>query len=388
MRVGLLTSWLSHRGGGVPEALRPLARNLEAQGEGVTVFGLADSSEEALRASWGDTAIRTATPVPPRAFGYAPALAGLLERSGLDVVHVHGLWMYSSLVSMRWHRRWRRPHIISPHGMLDPWAVRCSAWKKRLAGALYERAHLGRAACLHALSEAELRAFRGAGLTNPVCVIPNGIDPPPCRPSAAPAWADRIGGRRVLLFLGRLHPKKGLANLIRACARVQRHPAARDWALVIAGWDQGGHERELRELVEELSLARFVHFVGPQFEDAKAASYARAEAFILPSVSEGLPMAVLEAWSHRLPVLMTEACNLPEGIAAGAALGIEQHVAGIAQGLSELFAMPDAERSRIGARALSLVAERFSWPSVAARMKAVYDWVGGLAAAPPTVVFD
>lgn len=99
-------------------------------------------------------------------------------------------------------------------------------------------------------------------------------------------------------------------------------------------------------------------------------------------------MAVLEAWSHRLPVLMTEACNLPEGIAAGAALRIEQHVAGIAQGLSELFAMPDAERSRIGARALSLVAERFSWPSVAARMKAVYDWVGGLAAAPPTVVFD
>ena len=372
----------------MPEALRPLARNLEVQGEGVTVFGLADSSEEALRASWGDTAIRTATPVPPRAFGYAPALAGLLERSGLDVVHVHGLWMYSSLVSMRWHRRWRRPHIISPHGMLDPWAIRCSAWKKRLAGALYERAHLGRAACLHALSEAELRAFRGAGLTNPVCVIPNGIDPPPCRPSAPPAWADRIGGRRVLLFLGRLHPKKGLANLIRACARVQRHPAARDWALVIAGWDQGGHERELRELVEELSLARFVHFVGPQFEDARTASYARAEAFILPSVSEGLPMAVLEAWSHRLPVLMTEACNLPEGIAAGAALGIEQHVAGIAQGLSELFAMPDPERSRIGARALSLVAERFTWPSIAARMKAVYDWVGGLAAAPPTVVFD
>jgi poly(glycerol-phosphate) alpha-glucosyltransferase len=99
-------------------------------------------------------------------------------------------------------------------------------------------------------------------------------------------------------------------------------------------------------------------------------------------------MAVLEAWSHGLPVLMTEACNLPEGIAAGAALRIEQHVAGIAQGLSELFAMPDPERSRIGARALSLVAERFTWPSIAARMKAVYDWVGGLAAAPPTVVFD
>jgi glycosyltransferase involved in cell wall biosynthesis len=169
---------------------------------------------------------------------------------------------------------------------------------------------------------------------------------------------------------------------------VQRHPAAQDWAVVIAGWDQGGHQRELQDLVEELSLERFVVFVGPQLREAKAASYALAEAFILPSVSEGLPMAALEAWSHGLPVLMTEACNLPEGAAAGAALQIEPHVAGIAQGLSQLFAMSDAERSEMGARALTLAAERFSWPSIAAQMKEVYEWVGGLGAAPSTVRFD
>jgi glycosyltransferase involved in cell wall biosynthesis len=388
LKIGLLTSWLSHRGGGVPEALRPLARNLGAQGEGITVFGLADSSEETLHDGWGNTSIKTATPLPPRAFGYAPALVGLLDRSGLDVIHVHGLWMYSSLASMRWNSRSRRPRIVSPHGMLDPWAMRHSAWKKRLANALYERAHLAGAACLHALNEAEMRAFRGAGLTNPVCVIPNGIDLPDCRPSSAPAWADRIGDRRVLLFLGRLHPKKGLVNLIRACTRVQRQSAARDWALVIAGWDQGEHERELRNLVEELSLERFVHFVGPQFHEAKAASYALAEAFILPSFSEGLPMTVLEAWSYGLPVLMTEACNLPEGISAGAALPIEPHPAGIAQGLSDLFAMSDAERSKMGARARSLAVERFSWPSIALQMKEVYEWVGGLRAIPSTVTLD
>ena len=372
----------------MPEALRPLARNLEAQGEGITVFGLANSSEEALQDGWGNTSIKIATPLPPRAFGYAPALAGLLDRSRLDVIHVHGLWMYSSLASMRWNSRSRRPRIVSPHGMLNPWAVRCSAWKKRLANALYERAHLGGAACLHALNEAEMRAFRGAGLANPVCVIPNGIDLPERRPSSPPAWADRIGGRRVLLFLGRLHPNKGLMNLIRACARVRCHPAARDWALVIAGWDQGGHERELRDVVEELSLERFVYFVGPQFHEAKAASYALAEAFILPSFGEGLPMAVLEAWSYGLPVLMTAACNLPEGISAGAALPIEPDPAGIAQGLSDLFAMSDAERSRMDARARRLAAERFSWPSIALQMKEVYEWVGGLRAAPSTVTLN
>jgi poly(glycerol-phosphate) alpha-glucosyltransferase len=388
VRIGLLTSWLSHRGGGVPEALRPLARNLAAQGVGVTVFGLAHSSDRTLQDGWGKASIRTAKPLPPHAFGYTPALAGLLERSSLDLIHVHGLWTYSSLASVRWSSRCRRPRIISPHGMLDPWAVRHSAWRKRVASALYERAHLRGAACLHALSEAELRAFRGAGLRNPVCVIPNAIDLPGDRPSSAPAWADRIGGRKVLLFLGRLHPKKGLVNLVRACARVQRHPAAQDWALVIAGWDQGGHERELRNLVEELSLERVVFFVGPQFHEAKAGSYALAEAFVLPSFSEGLPMAVLEAWSHGVPVLMTEACNLPEGMAAGAALQIEPHVAGIAQGLSELFAMSDAERAKMGARALRLAAERFSSPSIAAQMKDVYEWVGGLRAPPSTVRLD
>jgi poly(glycerol-phosphate) alpha-glucosyltransferase len=177
-------------------------------------------------------------------------------------------------------------------------------------------------------------------------------------------------------------------SLIRAWARVQRHRAARDWALVVAGWDQGGHTRALERLVDELSLDRSVFIVGPQFDLAKAASYARAEAFVLPSVSEGLPMSVLEAWSHGLPVLMTEACNLPEGFVAGAALPIEPDAAGIAHGLNELFAMRTAERSAMGARARKLAEERFGWPRIAAQMKDVYHWVGGFGATPATVRFD
>ena len=141
-------------------------------------------------------------------------------------------------------------------------------------------------------------------------------------------------------------------------------------------------------IVEQLSLERFAFFVGPQFHEAKTASYAFANAFALPSVSEGLPVAVLEAWSHGLPVLMTAACNLPEGMSSGAALQVAPHVAGIAQGLRDLFAMSDGERMEMGARARRLAAERFSWPSIAAQMKEVYEWVGGLKAAPATVSFD
>jgi poly(glycerol-phosphate) alpha-glucosyltransferase len=177
-----------------------------------------------------------------------------------------------------------------------------------------------------------------------------------------------------------------LVNLLRACARVQRHPAAQDWVVVIAGWDQGRHGRELEGLVEELSLEQFVLLVGPQFEDAKVASYAIAEAFILPSLSEGLPVAVLEAWSYGVPVLMTEACNLPEGFAAGAALPIVADPAGIAAGLRRLFALSDAERRAMGARGQALVRERFTWQQVAEQMAAVYRWVLGGGPAPSCVL--
>ena len=95
---------------------------------------------------------------------------------------------------------------------------------------------------------------------------------------------------------------------------------AADWLLVIAGWNQGSQEAMLRRLIDELASPTTVCLAGPQFGDRKAASFARADAFVLPSFSEGMPIAVLEAWSYGLPVLMTEACNLPEGFAAGAAL--------------------------------------------------------------------
>jgi hypothetical protein len=108
MKIGLLTSWLSQPGGGVTAALAPLARDLEAQGVSVSVFGLADSCEGLRGDGWGRVSVQTAPPLPPRAFGYAPGLAGLLKRSCPDLIHVHGLWMYSSLASLRWSNHCQR----------------------------------------------------------------------------------------------------------------------------------------------------------------------------------------------------------------------------------------------------------------------------------------
>jgi poly(glycerol-phosphate) alpha-glucosyltransferase len=186
-------------------------------------------------------------------------------------------------------------------------------------------------------------------------------------------------GRKVLLYLGRIHPKKGLLQLIDGWAEaLRRDPAlARDWMLVVAGWDQGGFEARLRSRASELSLERDVHFAGPQFGPDRQAAYHRASAFILPSFSEGLPLVVLEAWANRLPVLMTDECCLPVGFSSEAALRIEPSADSIAGGLLALHTLSESDLSKMGERGRSLVEHSFTWSAAAGSMRKVYRWLLG-----------
>lgn len=284
MRIAYLTSSVSRQAGGLLPVLRRLAAEQAAvNGGSIRVFALEDRFTAADRPEWNGVVVRTVIGRGPAAFGYAPGLVDSIEDAGPDLVHCHGIWMYPSVACLRWAKRTGRPYVVSPHGMLDAWALRNSAWKKRLAGWLYENAHLRRAACLHALCEAEARAFRAYGLKNPICVIPNGVDPPETLEASAPDWEDEdLQGARVLLYLGRLHPKKNLLNLLRAWAAIQREAAfAKRWRLIICGWDQGGYEGRLKEAAREFGVEATVRFPGPQFGEAKHAAFCRADAFVL-----------------------------------------------------------------------------------------------------------
>jgi poly(glycerol-phosphate) alpha-glucosyltransferase len=235
-----------------------------------------------------------------------------------------------------------------------------------------------------------------------------------------------------LLFLGRIHPKKGLVGALRAWADVKGKMGNAkwgDWQFVIAGWDQGGHEAELKALCAELGLRIAVGtmkdtnshemeeaglrlagqagaadsenlklnsyklktpspdagdadvlFFGPAFGEEKDALLRSADAFVLPSFSEGLPMSVLEAWAYVLPVVMTPECNLPEGFASRAALEIRSGEGSFQgsdfsfrKGLQTLLEMSDHERAAMGMRGRRLVEEKFTWPKVAAKMLGLYE---------------
>jgi len=144
----------------------------------------------------------------------------------------------------------------------------------------------------------------------------------------------------------------------------------------------------LQQHVRDVGLDDAVHFLGPQFGDDKAAAFAHADAFILPSYSEGFPMAVLEAWSYALPVLKTRACNIPEGFDAGAALEIEPDPDSVAEGLQRFTRLPAGEQEAIGRAGRTLVEQQYTWPQVARQMRDVYRWVQGDASRPDSVVLD
>lgn len=404
--------------------MRRLAQSISNGASYVQAFTLEDEYTTADRSSWDPVSVRSFPVRGLSRFGFAPALAEALAASDAKLVMSHGLWMYPSIATSQWHSKTGRPYIVHPHGMLDPWAVRNSGIKKRIAAKLYEDRHLRNAACIRALCQSEAESIRLSGLKNPIAVIPNGIDLPEedhglRTTDHGPLIGLTAAGRKVLLYLGRIHPKKGLVNLLRAWAQVcspspvVRGPAS-EWVLVIAGWDQNGHEAELKRLATELGLqwadvrssklsalksqpstlnAQLV-FIGPQFGPDKAVCYRSCAAFILPSFSEGLPMVVLEAWAYAKPVIMTPECNLSEGFTAGAAIRINPHAPGmetanrgkiIAEGLRQLMSLQERERLAMGQRGRALAGEVFAWPKIASQMKEVYEWVLG-EGPPPSCV--
>jgi glycosyltransferase involved in cell wall biosynthesis len=372
MKISLVTARLSRFGGGVSAAVHALSRNLMADDTEVHVFGLRDGQWSADAAEWSGIPTTCMNVVGPAAIGFAPEAFGKLRASGADVMHSHGIWTHTSRAVARWSRSTDRPYVVSPHGMLDAWALKRSVWKKKIAAQLYENEHLRRAGCLHALCDAEARTIRDLGFANPICVIPNGIAMPHRDDSSPAPWRAIPDDHRVMLFLGRLHPKKNLASLIEAWPSGAE---ASGWSLAIAGWDQGGHEETLRALVKKRGIGSAVQFLGPLFGPKKDAALRRARAFILPSLSEGLPMAVLEAWSYGLPVLQTEACNLPQGFRSNASVCISPDPEQMAKDIRAFIERDPEDWASMGRNGRRIAEEMFCWQGVAAQLREVYSWL-------------
>jgi glycosyltransferase involved in cell wall biosynthesis len=348
----------------------------------VGIIGTRDNHTDRDSEAWRPLAVRTHPIWGPGVFGYAPGMAADLFASNPDLVHVHGMWKYPSIAALRWARRTGKPYIVSPHGMLEPWSLQQARFKKRLAGWLYQWPCLKHAACLRATSCMEAQSIRQAGFKNHIAVIPNGV--------VVPVANQKAEGRkqkpkiRKVLFLSRIHPKKGLLNLVKAWHIIQ--PPG--WELLIVGPDQRGHLAEVQAAVSACGLENQTHFQSEVMDSAKIQCYRDADLFVLPSFSENFGLVIAEALSCCVPVITTRATPWQDLETHRCGWWIETGVEPLVKALREATALSDAERSEMGRRGRHLIEHHYTWPAIADKMCAVYDWILGGGPAPGCVRFD
>jgi len=320
--------------------------------------------------------------IGPRRLGRSPAMSRWLQaqaRGGaIRLLHNHGLWMMPNVYPGRIAKRYNVPYIVSPHGTLSGWAMRSGSSVKRAFWPLVQRPSLAAVTCWHATSEAEYADIRRLGFRQPVAIIPNGVD-------VLDLAAKRDSDFRTLLFLGRIHPIKGLDLLLPAWRAVQDH--FRDWRLVIAGPDSDGYLARMRGLANELKVQR-VEFVGPLYGREKWLAYRDADLFVLPSYSENFGIAVAEALAAGTPAIVTRGAPWAELEKKGTGWWIDIGVEPLAACLRQAMAASPEHLANMGRVGREWMQSQFSWAMLGQRMEAVYDWMLAGGPRPIDVVVD
>jgi len=272
-----------------------------------------------------------------------------------DVIHDNGIWLpHNHRLAMLASRR-GIPRIVSTRGMLEPWALRHKRCKKLIAWWLYQRHDLATARAYHVTSDAERKTIEAFGWSGQTLMIPNGVDLPDISGRSGCATS------RTALFVGRLHPVKGLSVLLEAWSRAKPD----GWTLRIVGPDEAGHQKTLESDVARLGLGRWIAFSGPLDGDALHHAYQDAALFILPSHTENFGMAVAEALAHELPVITTH--GTPWSCVADESCGwwVVCDPGALAAAIGEAAALAPGDLHAMGARGRTMVARRFSWDTVA-----------------------
>jgi glycosyltransferase involved in cell wall biosynthesis len=288
-----------------------------------------------------------------------------------DVLHDNGIWLRHNHRLAELAARNCIPRVVSTRGMLEPWAMNYKRWKKSIAWSLYQKRDLRRVDYVHATAELEARNVKRLELDVPVVVIPNGVDVPEARPKITGIERERgaRGQRKTALFLGRIHPKKGLLMLVEAWAQVRPD----GWQLKIAGPDEDEHRSQVENAVSTMRLNDVISFIGPVDGEAKQSTFFDSDLFVLPTYSENFGTVVAEALAHRLPVLTTTGTPwsmLPE---QGCGWCVAPTVEGIAEGLQEATSQKYGTLQTMGTKGCAFVATEFGWDFIAKKFIATYE---------------
>ena len=316
-----------------------------------------------------------------RRFGFSPSMArGLRKAAGkADILHNNSLWMAPNIYPASAVKKTKCKLVVSPRGTLSSWALNRSRFRKGVVWRLGQRKVLERAELFHATAESEAEDIRRLGFRQPIAVIPNGIDVP------VMPQENRQNSTKRLLFLSRIHSKKGVDILLRAWARLEKEFPG--WQLDIVGPLDGKYPKAMEALGKEMSLQR-VSFVGELNDEEKSRAYTAADLFVLPSHSENFGVVVAEALAHRTPVVVTKGAPW-EGLAAHQSgwwidIGVEPLVAC----LKEALACSTDYLTAMGAAGRCWMEDEYSWDRVAGMMMAAYEWTLWGGKKPDFIVLD
>ena len=345
MRVLHVTSGISPKSGGPTRSVKGLCRALSLAGADVSLLVLRGDDE-------------FDNPCGVKVFrGVCPDI------SAYDIVHIHGLWNLGLYAVARTCRKAGVPYVISPRGMLDPWALSVKKWKKRLALFVYQGYALKRAAAFHVTAEAEKDHVMARGFHQSCIIAPNAVDVPAVMP---PRCCNE--GCRTALFLSRLHPGKGLLTLADAWAMIRPE----GWKMKVVGPDSYGHKADVVARLKQLGIYEDWEFHSALDDSEKWQAYRSADILVHPSVSENFGITIAEGLAAELPVIATKGTPWQELEERKCGWWIDTGANPLAAALKEAISLSDSERREMGALGKSLIDEKYTWTAVVKPMFAGY----------------
>jgi len=299
------------------------------------------------------------------------------ELPQFDLVHIHALWLYPTAVAARLCRLRKIPYVISPCGALDPYGMGSHWLFKRIYGFLVERKNLSGASAIHFTSCLEQKRAELFGIKVPTVIIPRPITREAVRNlprGAFRAQHPEVQDRKIILFLGRLHPKKRPDLVAQAFSLICQKRG--DIHLVLAGPDQGS-VKQVRRTLEQTNVLQHTTFLDWISGPDKWALYGDSCLFLLPSEDENFGVSALEAMAAKIPVLLSPSVGIAEWVAqAEAGMVLQPEAARWASAMSSLL---DDQRIReaMGKRGYQLAWDRFGGRRIAEQMRGVYSRLCG-----------
>ena len=290
-----------------------------------------------------------------------------------DLVHFHTIFSPMMTRLARIAHRTSVPYWVTPHGMLDSWAIQHRGFKKKLYWNLFERSVFKRAAKIHVLHSGEAQAVRRRGIQTPTVLIPNGVNPTEklSRAKEAHFWnryPQFLGDQRIL-FLGRIHSKKGIDALIRAFAEILKLRAKT--CLIVAGPNEQKTQEGLQKLAKSLGITERIKWVGLLSGEEKQAALQGADCFVLPSHSEGLSQAILESLAAGVPTAFTQECSFDQVIERGGGWRIERDTKKMARTIVSI--LEDSQGAQAKAKiGQDYVFESHLWSAIGVRLRSAY----------------